>query len=156
MLNGYTSYALDNSMTFLFQILVCLKLALTFGYYFCSQAFLCRHIAVILHMLHPLISTLRKMTFSVPVMITMRFAYGILVNILVLVFSRSCAKFIWFCSHKFDGIFSLLNLVKFIKQGGSTQVRFQPRSGHLLAAASGNVVSLFDVETDRQMHSLQV
>lgn len=40
-------------------------------------------------------------------------------------------------------------------KGGSTQVRFQPRSGHLLAAASGNVVSLFDVETDRQMHSLQ-
>ncbi|CAJ2673410.1 unnamed protein product [Trifolium pratense] len=39
--------------------------------------------------------------------------------------------------------------------GGSTQVRFQPRSGHLLAAASGNVVSVFDVETDRQMHSLQ-
>ncbi|XP_027187228.1 transcriptional corepressor LEUNIG_HOMOLOG-like isoform X2 [Cicer arietinum] len=40
-------------------------------------------------------------------------------------------------------------------KGGSTQVRFQPRIGHLLAAASGNVVSLFDVETDRQMHSLQ-
>ncbi|XP_058724071.1 transcriptional corepressor LEUNIG_HOMOLOG-like isoform X2 [Vicia villosa] len=40
-------------------------------------------------------------------------------------------------------------------KGGSTQVRFQPRSGHLLAAASGNVVSLFDVETDRKMHSLQ-
>ncbi|CAK8571228.1 unnamed protein product [Lathyrus sativus] len=39
-------------------------------------------------------------------------------------------------------------------KGGSTQVRFQPRSGHLLAAASGNVVSLFDVETDRKMHSL--
>ncbi|MCH80262.1 transcriptional corepressor LEUNIG-like [Trifolium medium] len=61
------------------------------------------------------------MIFSAHVMITMRFAYGILVNIL----------------------------------GGSTQVRFQPRSGHLLAAASGNVVSVFDVETDRQMHSLQ-
>ncbi|CAI8602016.1 unnamed protein product [Vicia faba] len=40
-------------------------------------------------------------------------------------------------------------------KGGSTQVRFQPRSGHLLAAASGNVVSLFDVETDRKMHSFQ-
>ncbi|KAK7279000.1 hypothetical protein RJT34_24041 [Clitoria ternatea] len=40
-------------------------------------------------------------------------------------------------------------------KGGSTQVRFQPRIGHLLAAASGNVVSLFDVETDRQMHTLQ-
>ncbi|KAH1228746.1 Transcriptional corepressor LEUNIG-like [Glycine max] len=40
-------------------------------------------------------------------------------------------------------------------KGGSTQVRFQPRLGHLLAAASGSVVSLFDVETDRQMHTLQ-
>ncbi|XP_027366626.1 transcriptional corepressor LEUNIG_HOMOLOG isoform X4 [Abrus precatorius] len=40
-------------------------------------------------------------------------------------------------------------------KGGSTQVRFQPRSGHLLAAASGSVVSLFDVETERQMHTLQ-
>jgi hypothetical protein len=131
---------------------------LTFSYYFCRQAFHCRHIVVILHMLHPLISTLRKMTFSAHVMITMRFAYGILVNILVLAFLRSCSKFICFCSPKSDrfGIFSLLNLNKFIKQGGSTQVRFQPRSGHLLAAASSNVVSVFDVETDRQMHSLQV
>ncbi|KAG5063360.1 hypothetical protein JHK85_004543 [Glycine max] len=42
-----------------------------------------------------------------------------------------------------------------IFKGGSTQVRFQPRLGHLLAAASGSVVSLFDVETDRQIHTLQ-
>ena len=54
------------------------------------------------------------------------------------------------------GLFSILNRIKLIKQGGSTQVRFQPRLGHLLAAASGSVVSLFDVETDRQMHTLQV
>ncbi|XP_057443993.1 transcriptional corepressor LEUNIG_HOMOLOG isoform X4 [Lotus japonicus] len=40
-------------------------------------------------------------------------------------------------------------------KGGSTHVRFQPRTGHLLAAASGSVVSLFDVETDRKMHTLQ-
>ncbi|XP_061349712.1 transcriptional corepressor LEUNIG_HOMOLOG-like isoform X2 [Gastrolobium bilobum] len=40
-------------------------------------------------------------------------------------------------------------------KGGSTQVRFQPRIGQRLAAASGSVVSLFDVETDRQLHSLQ-
>ncbi|KAM1142549.1 hypothetical protein ACFX1X_031888 [Malus domestica] len=38
--------------------------------------------------------------------------------------------------------------------GGSAQVRFQPRIGQLLAAASGNVVSIFDAETDRQTHSL--
>ncbi|XP_059660269.1 transcriptional corepressor LEUNIG_HOMOLOG-like [Cornus florida] len=39
------------------------------------------------------------------------------------------------------------------KQGGSAQVRFQPISGQLLAAASDKVVSIFDVETDRQTHS---
>ncbi|WOG95024.1 hypothetical protein DCAR_0314326 [Daucus carota subsp. sativus] len=41
------------------------------------------------------------------------------------------------------------------KQGGSSQVRFQPVSGRLLAAASDKVVSLFDVETDMQTHSFQ-
>ncbi|XP_073040609.1 transcriptional corepressor LEUNIG_HOMOLOG [Primulina eburnea] len=41
------------------------------------------------------------------------------------------------------------------KQGGSAQVRFQPISGHLLAAASDKVVSIFDVENDRQTHSFQ-
>ncbi|KAK3013431.1 hypothetical protein RJ639_010243 [Escallonia herrerae] len=41
------------------------------------------------------------------------------------------------------------------KQGGSTQVRFQPNMGHLLAAASEKVVSIFDVETDGQTHSFQ-
>ncbi|GMY26832.1 transcriptional corepressor LEUNIG_HOMOLOG isoform X2 [Fagus crenata] len=40
-------------------------------------------------------------------------------------------------------------------KGGSAQVRFQPRIGQLLAAAAENVVSIFDVETDRQTHSLQ-
>ncbi|KAK2984343.1 hypothetical protein RJ640_026967 [Escallonia rubra] len=35
------------------------------------------------------------------------------------------------------------------------QVRFQPIMGHLLAAASEKVVSIFDVETDRQTHSFQ-
>ncbi|KAE9621127.1 putative transcription factor WD40-like family [Lupinus albus] len=42
-----------------------------------------------------------------------------------------------------------------VSKGGSAQVRFQPRIGHLLAAAAGSVVSLFDVESDRQMQSLQ-
>ncbi|KVI03806.1 WD40 repeat-containing protein [Cynara cardunculus var. scolymus] len=41
------------------------------------------------------------------------------------------------------------------KQGGSAQVRFQPVTGHLLAAASDKIVSIFDVETDRQTHSFQ-
>ncbi|XP_057483729.1 transcriptional corepressor LEUNIG_HOMOLOG-like [Actinidia eriantha] len=41
------------------------------------------------------------------------------------------------------------------KQGGSAQVRFQPISGHVLAAASDKVISIFDVETNRQTHSFQ-
>ncbi|KAL8146820.1 transcriptional corepressor LEUNIG_HOMOLOG [Apium graveolens] len=41
------------------------------------------------------------------------------------------------------------------KQGGSSQVRFQPVSGRLLAAASDKVVSIFDVETDMQTHYFQ-
>ncbi|KAK4585745.1 hypothetical protein RGQ29_023105 [Quercus rubra] len=40
-------------------------------------------------------------------------------------------------------------------KGGSAQVRFQPRIGQLLAAAAEKVVSIFDVETDRQTHSLR-
>ncbi|KAI3760243.1 hypothetical protein L1987_50636 [Smallanthus sonchifolius] len=42
-----------------------------------------------------------------------------------------------------------------VSKGGSAQVRFQPVSGQLLAAASEKVVSIFDVETDRQTHSFQ-
>ncbi|KAI3506913.1 hypothetical protein L1887_21551 [Cichorium endivia] len=42
-----------------------------------------------------------------------------------------------------------------VSKGGSAQVRFQPGSGQLLASASDNIVSIFDVETDRQTHSLQ-
>ncbi|KAI3829826.1 hypothetical protein L1987_03954 [Smallanthus sonchifolius] len=41
------------------------------------------------------------------------------------------------------------------KQPGNAQVRFQPVTGHLLAAASDKIVSVFDVETDRQTHSFQ-
>lgn len=43
-----------------------------------------------------------------------------------------------------------------ISKGGSVQVRFQPRIGHLLAAASESVVSIWDVETERLTHSLKV
>ncbi|OVA01601.1 WD40 repeat [Macleaya cordata] len=42
-----------------------------------------------------------------------------------------------------------------VSKGGTAQVRFQPRIGQLLAAAAESVVSIFDVETDRQTHSLQ-
>lgn len=35
-------------------------------------------------------------------------------------------------------------------------MRFQPMTGRLLAAASDKVVSVFDVENDRQIHSFQV
>jgi hypothetical protein len=45
-------------------------------------------------------------------------------------------------------------LIKY--QGGTAQVRFQPSIGELLAAATENIVSVFDVETDRRMHTLQV
>ncbi|CAA2958429.1 transcriptional corepressor LEUNIG_HOMOLOG isoform X1 [Olea europaea var. sylvestris] len=41
------------------------------------------------------------------------------------------------------------------KQGGSAQVRFHPITGQVLAAASQKVVSIFDVETDRQTHSFE-
>ncbi|KAK4789751.1 hypothetical protein SAY86_017055 [Trapa natans] len=37
-----------------------------------------------------------------------------------------------------------------VSKGGTTQVRFEPRFGHLLAAAANNTVAIFDVETDRQ------
>ena len=42
------------------------------------------------------------------------------------------------------------------QQGGSSQVRFEPANGRLLAAASDEVVSIFDVETDMQTHLFQV
>ncbi|CAI8612364.1 unnamed protein product [Vicia faba] len=42
-----------------------------------------------------------------------------------------------------------------VSKGGSAKVRFQPRLGQLLAAASDKVVSIFDVETDRPIYTLQ-
>ncbi|KAL1818569.1 hypothetical protein ACET3Z_013438 [Daucus carota] len=41
------------------------------------------------------------------------------------------------------------------KQGGSSQVRFEPANGRLLAAASVEVVSIFDVKTDMQTYFFQ-
>ena len=37
-----------------------------------------------------------------------------------------------------------------------SQVRFQPRTGQYLAAATENVVGIYDVETETCVHSLQV
>ncbi|XP_074268747.1 transcriptional corepressor LEUNIG_HOMOLOG-like isoform X3 [Silene latifolia] len=42
-----------------------------------------------------------------------------------------------------------------VSKGGTALVRFQPRVGQLLAAASDKVVSIFDIESDRLMHSFQ-
>ncbi|KAJ8616177.1 hypothetical protein MRB53_035549 [Persea americana] len=42
-----------------------------------------------------------------------------------------------------------------VSKGGIAQVRFQPRVGQFLAAAAENVVSIFDVESDRKTYSLQ-
>lgn len=33
-----------------------------------------------------------------------------------------------------------------VQQGGTGRVRFQPRSGQLLAVAAGSMVNIFDVE----------
>ncbi|KAK3010234.1 hypothetical protein RJ639_010806 [Escallonia herrerae] len=38
-----------------------------------------------------------------------------------------------------------------ISKGASRQVRFQPQAGNFLAAASGNAISLIDVETNSQL-----
>ncbi|KAJ7957724.1 Transcriptional corepressor LEUNIG [Quillaja saponaria] len=64
-----------------------------------------------------------------------------------------------FCSCDANNEIRFWNITQYsctrFTKGGSTKVRFQPRIGHILAAASGNVVSLFDVETDRKIQSLQ-
>ncbi|KAK8674387.1 hypothetical protein V6N13_112679 [Hibiscus sabdariffa] len=64
-----------------------------------------------------------------------------------------------FCFCDNDNEIRYMNLNTFacsrISKGGMAQVRFQPRIGHLLAAASDKVVSIFDVETDRQTLTFQ-
>ncbi|XP_077242207.1 transcriptional corepressor LEUNIG_HOMOLOG-like isoform X2 [Tasmannia lanceolata] len=42
-----------------------------------------------------------------------------------------------------------------ISKGGSTQVRFQPRIGQLLASATENIINVLDVETDQIQLSLK-
>jgi hypothetical protein len=39
------------------------------------------------------------------------------------------------------------------KQGGTGRVRFQPRSGQLLAVAGGSMVNIFDVEKQANLPS---
>ncbi|KAJ8755379.1 hypothetical protein K2173_019177 [Erythroxylum novogranatense] len=64
-----------------------------------------------------------------------------------------------FCSSDSNNEIRFWNIPQYsstrISKGGNVQVRFQPRIGHVLAAASENVVSIFDVETDRRTHTLQ-
>lgn len=56
--------------------------------YFCSQTIAYSHIKGTPHMLHPLIFTLRKMTFSALVRLTARFVSGKLISFLQPVFPR--------------------------------------------------------------------
>ncbi|KAI9195266.1 hypothetical protein LWI28_013381 [Acer negundo] len=64
-----------------------------------------------------------------------------------------------FCSCDTNNEIRYWNINQFpcarISKGGTRQVRFQPRIGQLLAAASESVVSILDVESDRLIHSLK-
>ncbi|XP_042517300.1 transcriptional corepressor LEUNIG_HOMOLOG-like isoform X4 [Macadamia integrifolia] len=64
-----------------------------------------------------------------------------------------------FCSCDGNGEIRFWNVNQYsctrVSKGGVAQVRFQPRIGQLLAAAADSIVSIFDVESDRQTHSLQ-
>ncbi|KAE8701393.1 Transcriptional corepressor LEUNIG [Hibiscus syriacus] len=64
-----------------------------------------------------------------------------------------------FCFCDKDNEIRYMNLNTFsctrISKGGMAQVRFQPRIGQFLAAASDKVVSIFDVETDRKTLTFQ-
>lgn len=51
---------------------------------------------------------------------------------------------------------SILFLIISLFQGGTTQMRFQPRQGKYLAAAGENLISILDVETQAMHSSLQV
>jgi hypothetical protein len=50
----------------------------------------------------------------------------------------------------------LIYLHAFLVQGGSSQLRFQPRHGAYLAVASENVVSILDVETQACVRRFEV
>ncbi|KAI9073967.1 hypothetical protein K1719_025650 [Acacia pycnantha] len=63
------------------------------------------------------------------------------------------------CSCDGDGEIRYWNIINGsctrVSKGGTAQMRFQPRMGRYLAAASENVVSVFDVETHTCRYSLQ-
>ncbi|KAF6144311.1 hypothetical protein GIB67_024538 [Kingdonia uniflora] len=64
-----------------------------------------------------------------------------------------------FCSCDSNGEIRFWNISQYqstrVSKGATTQVRFQPRFGQFLAAASEGAVSIFDVETDRKTLTLQ-
>ncbi|XP_010934265.1 transcriptional corepressor LEUNIG_HOMOLOG isoform X1 [Elaeis guineensis] len=64
-----------------------------------------------------------------------------------------------FCSCDGNGEIRYWNASQYscsrVSKGGTARVRFQPRIGHLLAAAAENVVSIIDVETDMKTRTLQ-
>lgn len=41
-------------------------------------------------------------------------------------------------------------------QGGISQVRFPPQLGDFLASSTGNIINIFDVETNKIQKKLQV
>ncbi|GLT24969.1 hypothetical protein SLA2020_001280 [Shorea laevis] len=62
-----------------------------------------------------------------------------------------------FCDHDNEIRYCNLNTLSCsrIFKGGTAQVRFQPRTGQFLAAVSDKIVSIFDVEADRQTYTFQ-
>ncbi|CAA6662514.1 unnamed protein product [Spirodela intermedia] len=63
-----------------------------------------------------------------------------------------------FCSCDDNGEMRFWNTSNFafsrVSKGATGQVRFQPRLGQLLAASSEKLVSIFDIEADRQIRTL--
>ncbi|KAK9088079.1 hypothetical protein Syun_030473 [Stephania yunnanensis] len=64
-----------------------------------------------------------------------------------------------FCSCEYNGEIRFWSVGQYsstrVFKGASALVRFQPRIGQLMAGATENVVSIFDVESDTVVHSLQ-
>ena len=114
----------------------------------------------ILHLLCHQIFTLIKMILSALVMLMVRYDIGALTMAVVLESQRQnfsiCIMhlFTWLC---IEFTFQFAKLKIFLTdQGGTAQMRFQPRLGRYLAAAAENVVSILDVETQACRYSLKV
>ncbi|XP_074582236.1 transcriptional corepressor LEUNIG_HOMOLOG-like [Curcuma longa] len=64
-----------------------------------------------------------------------------------------------FCSCDDNGEIRYWNTSQYsctqVSEGATIQVRFQPRSGQFLAAAAENIISIFDVETHKNIRALQ-